>query len=108
MNFMFQKTFFSNKISFLILENLKMINFFFYFLAKINFYFLIISMLFYLFHDSNINSFDLFLDYWIKYQFIIIDNFSFDIISYFILSFTSMILDWRIYDKYQSFYFDDE
>lgn len=88
-----KKTFFSDNISFLILENLKMINFVFYFLAKINFYFLIISMLFYLFHDSNINSFDLFIDYWIKYQFIIIDNFSFDIISYFILAFTFMILE---------------
>lgn len=87
-----EKTYFSDQVSLFILNILNIIFEILLFFARLNFYFLVIAMFYYLFHDLHINNFDLFVDYWIKYQFIIIDNFSFDILIYALCYICSFIL----------------
>lgn len=96
---MFKKLFFSNYISLGILEILNFISYIFLLFARLNILLLIVAMLFYLFHDKWINTFDLFIDYWIKYQFVIIDKCLFDIFSYVSLIFICGYLE-KITDKY--------
>lgn len=102
---MTQKLLFSTKASFFILEILRMITYVFFFLARLNIISIILIMLFYLFHDKWINTFDLFIDYWIKYQLIIIDNFLFDIVSYLLLGFCYETLIWPKFEKYDELYY---
>ena len=94
-----KKTFFSNETSLNILFFISNISNIFLLFARLNICLFIIAMLFYLFHDKGITSYDLFIDYWIKYQFIIIDKLSFDILSYISLLFICDYL-YRIIEKY--------
>lgn len=94
-----EKIYFSDLVSLFILNFSFIISEFILFFARLNFYFLVIAMFYYLFHDLHINNFDLFVDYWIKYQFIIIDKFSSDILIYALCCICSFIL-FELKEKY--------
>lgn len=106
-NYYIMKKYFSDDTSFFISRIILFLIEWFYFFYKTIFIFLIIWMLFYLFKNSWINTFDLFVDMWIKDQYTIIYYFGEELFILFILFFCKNRFEY-IYNKYEFIFYNKE